>query len=394
MAALAVRLFHLYPDAMNLYGDLGNVLTLKRRCEWRGIGFEITDVKVGDHVDFSGADIVFMGGGQDRGQKIVGGDLLTRGPALIERVEEGMAALTICGGFQLFGRYFRTVDGTQIDGIGLFDAYTVGGTKRLIGNIVVDIAETSGSWSPAFRYSAGGDDSGSAGPTVAPTTLVGFENHSGVTELGPGAVPFGRVVAGAGNNGRDGNEGARRDNVFATYLHGPVLPKNPWLADILVRFGEERHARLIANRIVRERGRAPIRTAARLADVIRAAVPPRYRYGRIHPATRSFQALRIAVNRELEQLEQGLAAAFRVLAPGGRIGVISFHSLEDGAVKRFFRGLARDCTCPPEFPVCRCGGRRELRLVTVKAVQPGDAEVARNPASRSARLRVAEKEAA
>jgi 16S rRNA (cytosine1402-N4)-methyltransferase len=166
------------------------------------------------------------------------------------------------------------------------------------------------------------------------------------------------------------------------------------LADILGRFGEERHARLIAARIVRERSRAPIRTAARLAEVIRGAVPPSYRYGRIHPATRSFQAFRIAVNRELEQLEGGLAAAFRVLAPGGRIGVISFHSLEDRIVKRFFRDRSRDCTCPPEFPVCRCGGRRELALVTPKAVQSGEAERERNPASRSARLRVAEKEAA
>jgi 16S rRNA (cytosine1402-N4)-methyltransferase len=166
------------------------------------------------------------------------------------------------------------------------------------------------------------------------------------------------------------------------------------LADILARFGEERHARRIAARVVRERERTPIRTAARLADIIRAAVPPADRHGRIHPATRSFQALRIAVNRELVELQEGLAGAFRVLAPGGRMGVISFHSLEDRIVKRFFKERSRDCTCPPEFPVCRCGGHRELRLVTPKAVQPGEAERARNPAARSARLRVAEKEAA
>ncbi len=151
MAALGIRLAHLYPDAMNLYGDLGNVLALQRRCEWRGIGFEIANVRVGDQVDLSQTDIVFMGGGQDRGQKIVGDDLVRRGPALIERVEQGMAALTICGGFQLFGRYFKTVDGTEIEGIGLFDAYTLGGTKRLIGNVVVDIAESSKSWAPDIR---------------------------------------------------------------------------------------------------------------------------------------------------------------------------------------------------------------------------------------------------
>jgi 16S rRNA (cytosine1402-N4)-methyltransferase len=166
------------------------------------------------------------------------------------------------------------------------------------------------------------------------------------------------------------------------------------LADILARYGEERHARLIARRIVRERERSPIATAAHLARVIRTAVPPSYRHGRIHPATRSFQALRIAVNHELDQLERGLAGAFRVLTPGGRLGVISFHSLEDRIVKRFFRERSRTCTCPPEFPVCRCGGHRELHLVTAKPVRPGAAERAANPASRSAKFRVAEKDAA
>jgi 16S rRNA (cytosine1402-N4)-methyltransferase len=163
------------------------------------------------------------------------------------------------------------------------------------------------------------------------------------------------------------------------------------IADILFRFGEERFARRIAARIVRERGEAPIATAARLAGVIAAAVPEQYRHRRIHPATRSFQALRIAVNRELEQLEQGLAGALRVLRPGGRIGVISFHSLEDRIVKRFFRDKSRQCSCPPEWPICQCGGKAELRLVTAKAVTASSEELSRNPASRSARLRVAEK---
>ena len=130
---------------------------------------------------------------------------------------------------------------------------------------------------------------------------------------------------------------------------------------------------------------------ARLAAVIAAAVPGQYRHGRIHPATRTFQALRIAVNRELEQLEEGLAEAVRVLAPAGRIGVITFHSLEDRIVKRYFREKSRECTCPPEWPICQCGGKADLRLVTGKPVTASDEEVSLNPASRSAKLRVAQK---
>jgi CobQ-like glutamine amidotransferase family enzyme len=231
MAALSVRLFHLYPDAMSLYGDLGNVLTLKRRCEWRGIGFEITDVKVGDGADFGQADMVFMGGGQDRGQKIVGTDLLSRGPQLVQRVEEGLAALTVCGGFQLFGRSFHTIDGTDIPGIGLFNATTVGGTRRLIGNVIVDISETSAAWRPALRYSSQGENT----DAPRPLTLVGFENHSGLTHLGDETLPLGRVVRGFGNLGDGAWEGGWHKAAFGTYLHGSLLPKNPWLADHLIR---------------------------------------------------------------------------------------------------------------------------------------------------------------
>jgi 16S rRNA (cytosine1402-N4)-methyltransferase len=163
------------------------------------------------------------------------------------------------------------------------------------------------------------------------------------------------------------------------------------LAEILFTFGEERFARPIASRLVRERKREPITTAARLAAVIAAAVPPARRHGRTHPATRTFQALRIAVNRELEQVQTGVREAVRVLAPEGRIGVITFHSLEDRIVKRFFREKSRDCTCPPEWPICQCGGKAELRLVTSRPVTASEEEVSRNAASRSAKLRVAQK---
>lgn len=163
------------------------------------------------------------------------------------------------------------------------------------------------------------------------------------------------------------------------------------LAEILFRFGEERFARGIASRIVRQREKAPISSSVRLAGIVASAVPAQYQHRRTHPATRTFQALRIAVNRELEQLETGLAEALAVLSPGGRIGVITFHSLEDRIVKRFFRSKSRECTCPPEWPICQCGGKAELRLVTAKPVTASREEISRNPASRSAKLRVAER---
>jgi 16S rRNA (cytosine1402-N4)-methyltransferase len=163
------------------------------------------------------------------------------------------------------------------------------------------------------------------------------------------------------------------------------------IADILFRYGEERFARPIVSRIMREREREPIESSRRLAAIVASAVPDKYRHMRIHPATRTFQALRIAVNRELEQLETGLAEALRILAPGGRIGVISFHSLEDRIVKLFFREKSKECTCPPEWPICQCGGKAELRAVTGKPVTASEEEVSLNPASRSAKLRVAEK---
>jgi 16S rRNA (cytosine1402-N4)-methyltransferase len=163
------------------------------------------------------------------------------------------------------------------------------------------------------------------------------------------------------------------------------------LKDLIRRFGEERYASMISAAIMRERKREAIEDSQKLAQIIWRAVPPSYRYGRIHPATRTFQALRIAVNAELELLEATLPLAFACLSTGGRMGVISFHSLEDRIVKSFFRERNKSCTCPPESPICQCGGQRQARLLTRKPVTATEAELRCNPASRSARLRVLEK---
>jgi 16S rRNA (cytosine1402-N4)-methyltransferase len=167
---------------------------------------------------------------------------------------------------------------------------------------------------------------------------------------------------------------------------------NEWpaerLATTIRELGEERHARSIAAEIARRR---PIETTGELVEAIRAAVPPAYRFGRGHPAKRSFQAIRIAVNSELESLDRALPAAWSMLAPGGRLGAIAFHSLEDRRVKRFLADRARGCICPPELPVCQCGREPEAELLTRRVVKPSEAETERNPRSRSARLRVARK---
>ncbi len=163
------------------------------------------------------------------------------------------------------------------------------------------------------------------------------------------------------------------------------------LADIIFKFGEERYSRRIASSIVLRRKGAPFRVASDLAECVYSAVPPAYRHGKLHPATRTFQALRIAVNGELERLPRILEKGFSVLAEGGLFGVITFHSLEDRMVKNYFRNLSRSCTCPPEMPICKCGGKPRAELITKKAVKPSEEEKRVNPPSRSARLRVVRK---
>ncbi len=208
-----VVIAHLYPWEMNIYGDTGNVIALARRLEWRGIPVRVDAVPAGAPYEFEAADIVFAGGGQDRSQLEVADDLAERAPSIHGAVASGTVFLTVCGTYQLFGRRFVTHEGTEIPGIGVFAAETVAGSRRMIGNVVVE--------SPWGR-------------------LVGFENHSGRTLLDEGQAPLGRVVKGFGNDGESATEGAVQANCFGTYLHGSLLPKNPRLADELLRRALER----------------------------------------------------------------------------------------------------------------------------------------------------------
>jgi lipid II isoglutaminyl synthase (glutamine-hydrolysing) len=221
-----LRLAHLYPDQMNIYGDRGNILALTQRCAWRGITVDLLPVGVGAEVDWEAIDIAFFGGGQDSGQALIASDFVERqGPAVRAAIESGLVLLAICGGYQLLGHYFLTHTGERLPGIGALDVHTVGGDARLIGNIVVG----AGSW-------VSGDGSSQSNPQDLSrnTRLVGFENHSGRTYLGAGVQPLGRVLAGHGNNGEDGSEGAVYRNTFGCYMHGSLLPKNPHFADHLI----------------------------------------------------------------------------------------------------------------------------------------------------------------
>lgn len=218
-----LRLAHLYPDQMNIYGDRGNVLTLGQRCAWREIELEVVPVGVGAAVDWDAIDIAFFGGGQDSGQALIAADFVERqGPLLGPAIAGGLVMLAICGGYQLLGHYFLTHTGERLPGAGVLDLHTVGGDVRLIGNIVVE-AEL-----------ASGDELSVVGRPSSVVKLVGFENHSGRTYLGAGVRPLGRVLAGHGNNGEDGSEGAVFHNCFGCYMHGSLLPKNPQLADHLI----------------------------------------------------------------------------------------------------------------------------------------------------------------
>jgi CobQ-like glutamine amidotransferase family enzyme len=224
---------HLYPEQMNIYGDRGNILTLVQRCRWRGISVRVDPIKPGIDVDWTRYDLAFFGGGQDSGQALIADDFVRRhGPELRAAINDGLVLLAICGGYQLLGHYFLTHTGEKLPGIGALDLHTVGGDRRLIGNIVVQGAgirdQGSGTWRSEPR------------PLTPDSYLVGFENHSGRTYLGADVRPLGRVLRGFGNNGEDGTEGAVHRNAHGCYMHGSLLPKNPHFADHLLRLALER----------------------------------------------------------------------------------------------------------------------------------------------------------
>jgi lipid II isoglutaminyl synthase (glutamine-hydrolysing) len=209
-----LRVCALYPDLMNIYADRGNLLLLERRCQWRGIGFSVAASGLGEPLDPDGADLYYIGGGQDRDQKLCALDLAeVKRAALHEAAARGAVILAVCGGYQLLGHSYELGDET-LPGVGLVDLTTVRSEDpRLIGNVAIEVE-----LDPGVRR-----------------VLAGFENHGGRTHIGPNSAPFGRVLKGHGNNGADGYEGVRDRNVIGTYLHGPLLPKNAWFADWLIQ---------------------------------------------------------------------------------------------------------------------------------------------------------------
>ncbi len=208
---MRIDVVHLYPEYLNIYADRGNIAVLERRAGWREIELVYRPVGLGEPLPRS-ADLVYIGGGQDREQALVAADLAAKGPAIIEHVRAGGALLAVCGGYQLLGRFYRERSGTELPGIGLLPLSTVAGERRMIGDILLECELEPGQ----------------------KRTLAGFENHAGRTYLDGDAQPLGRVVSGFGNNGQDGAEGCRVGRAIGTYLHGPLLPRNPWLADWLL----------------------------------------------------------------------------------------------------------------------------------------------------------------
>lgn len=207
-----IRVGHLYPDYLNIYADRGNIAVLSRRAAWRGHELEVTDLGMDDAIVPGAHDLYYTGGGQDREQLLVAANLAAKAEPLREAVANGAALLAVCGGYQLLGRGYRGFHGEDMPGVGLLPLETVAGDRRMIGDVLLECELV-----PGVRR-----------------TLAGFENHVGRTRLDPGVEPLGRVLAGFGNDGESGYEGCRVGRAIGTYLHGPLLPRNPWLADWLL----------------------------------------------------------------------------------------------------------------------------------------------------------------
>jgi CobQ-like glutamine amidotransferase family enzyme len=207
-----IRVGHLYPDYLNIYADRGNIAVLARRAEWRGHRLEVEAVGMGEPLRPDAYDVLYVGGGQDREQLLVAEDVAAKAEELREAADGGVAMLAVCGGYQLLGRGYRGFHGEDMPGAGILPLETVAGDRRMIGDVLLECELEPGE----------------------KRTLAGFENHAGRTHLDPGAEPLGRVVAGFGNDGESGFEGCRAGSVIGTYLHGPLLPRNPWLADWLL----------------------------------------------------------------------------------------------------------------------------------------------------------------
>jgi len=203
---------HLYPDYLNIYADRGNIAVLARRAAWRGLELEVRPIGPDDPVEPGEHDLLYVGGGQDREQALIAPGLAAKGDGIRAAAERGAAILAVCGGYQLLGRRYVDVVGDELPGVGLFPLETVAGGRRMIGDVLLECELEPG----------------------LPRTIAGFENHAGRTLLDPGAEPLGRVVHGFGNDGESGYEGCRVGRAVGTYLHGPLLPRNPWLADWLL----------------------------------------------------------------------------------------------------------------------------------------------------------------
>ncbi len=220
----------LYPTLMSTYGDRGNIIVLQKRCEWRGIEVKVEHISTDTNKSkLDSCDLIFMGGAQDTQQEIVNQDLFkVKGEALRKKIEEDTPGLYICGAYQFLGKYYKTADGKELPGLGIFPAYTENpgeGTQRLIGNILIHVNSS--------KFTVPNNTRNQAPKTV--NQIVGFENHGGRTYLEDTSMAFGKVIKGFGNNGNDSTEGILYKNSIGTYLHGPILPKNPEIADWLIQ---------------------------------------------------------------------------------------------------------------------------------------------------------------